>query len=58
METSEVCNLLRMNANYMSSVELQYTVMFNFKTVSSVNFEKNANHKSFLAFFNLGRVVS
>ena len=41
------------------SVVLQYTVMFNVKTVSSVNLEmKTANYKSFLTFFNLGRVVS
>ena len=54
-----MCNLLRMNANCMSSVVLQYTVVLNVKTVSSVNSEiKTANYKSFLSFFNFGRVVS
>ena len=34
-----MCNLLRMDANCMSSVELKYTVKFNVKTVLSVNAE-------------------
>ena len=43
----------------MSSVLLQYTAMFNVKTVSCVNSENsNCNYKRFLAFFNFDRVVS
>ena len=46
-------------ANCMSVVVLQYTVVFNVKTASSVNLEiKSANYKSFLAFFNLVRAIS
>ena len=33
-------NLLRINGNCMSVVVLQYKVVFNIKTVSSVNSEK------------------
>ena len=40
-----MCNLLRMNADCMSSVVLQYTVMFNVKTVSRLGKLKPQNTK-------------
>ena len=54
-----MCNLLRINAKCMSVVVLQCTVVFNVKTISSVNSEnQNCKLQKFLSFFNLGRVVS
>ena len=46
-----MCNLLRVNANSMPVVVLQYTVVFNVKTVLvSTRKIKPANYKSLLAF--------
>ena len=54
-----MCILLRINANCMSVVVLQYTVVFNVTLFGVSTWKiKTANYKSFLAFSNLGRVVS